>query len=112
MKRVEAIIRPFKLADVRASLESLGIGGLTISEVMAAGGEPGEAPCHRGALRFGRWAPKVHVVAVVPDARISEVAEAILAGGRAGSSEDGEVVIAAVDDVRRIRTGERGLSAV
>jgi len=112
MKRVEAIIRPCKLANLRARLESLGIGGLTISEVMAVGVDPGEAPCRRGALRFGPWVPKLHVVAVVPDARSSDVAEAILAGGRAGPSGDGEVVIAVVDDVRRIRTGERGRSAV
>lgn len=113
MRRVEAIITLFKLADVRARLESLGVGGLTISEVTGVGGgEQGRTPGHRGTSRFGHVVPRLQLVAVVPDARVPEVVEAILDRAHTGRSGDGEVVVAPIDDVVRVRTGERGLAAV
>ena len=110
MKRVEATIDPFKLDEVRACLELLGVGGATINEVVSFGS-------NLGAPSVGtRWPagciPQVQLSAVVADAFAAEVLEAIVAAARTGRAGDGRIVIAPVEEVVRVRTGERGPVAI
>lgn len=110
MKLVEATIDPFKLEDVRACLELLGVGGATINEVVRFGSELG-APS--GETRWSAGGiPQVKLAAVVADAFAAEVLEAITAAARTGRAVDGRIVIAPVEEIVRVRTGERGPAAI
>ncbi len=111
MKKIQAIIKPLKLDDVKDTLNEIGIGGLTVSEVKGVGKQGGKGglfvttPSTAGL-------PKVCLEVVVDDNRVEAVVDAILRSGSAGRVGDGKIFVTDLDDVIRIRTGERGSSAV
>jgi nitrogen regulatory protein P-II 1 len=112
MKRIDAIIKPFKLDDVKQRLEAVGVNGVTVSEVKGFGHQKGHTELYRGAEYVVDFLPKVQVSVLVPDDRITETVEAIMEGARTGRIGDGKIFISSVDEVIRIRTGERGSAAV
>jgi nitrogen regulatory protein P-II 1 len=112
MKRIDAIIKPFKLDEVKEVLAKAGINGMTVEEVKGFGRQKGHSELYRGAEYVVDFLPKVQVTVLVPDERVSEVVDAIVTGARTGRIGDGKIFITAVEDVVRIRTGERGSAAV
>ena len=112
MKMVTAIIKPFKLDDVRESLAEVGVQGVTVTEVKGFGRQKGHTELYRGAEYLVDFLPKVHLSVLVPDDRVSETVDAIVAGARTGRIGDGKIFITPIDEVVRIRTGERGPAAV
>ena len=112
MKRIDAIIKPFKLDDVKDRLAAVGVQGLTVGEVKGFGLQKGHTELYRGAEYVVDFLPKVHLSVLVPDDRVSETIDAIVAGARTGRIGDGKIFITPVDEVVRIRTGERGPAAV
>ena len=112
MKKIEAIIKPFKLDEVREALSEIGVTGLTVTEVKGFGRQKGHTELYRGAEYVVDFLPKVQISVLVPDDRVEETVDAIVAGARTGRIGDGKIFITPVDEVVRIRTGERGASAV
>jgi nitrogen regulatory protein P-II 1 len=112
MKRIDAIIKPFKLDEVKQRLEAVGVHGVTVSEVKGFGRQRGHTELYRGAEYVIDFLPKVQVSVLVPDERASEIVDAILEGARTGRIGDGKIFITSVEEVIRIRTGERGSAAV
>jgi nitrogen regulatory protein P-II 1 len=112
MKRVDAIIKPFKLDEVKERLERSGVHGVTVSEVKGFGRQRGHTELYRGAEYVVDFLPKVQVSVLVPDERLDETVEAILEGARTGRIGDGKIFVTSVEEVIRIRTGERGTAAV
>ncbi len=111
MKKIQAIIKPLKLDDVKETLNEIGIGGLTISEVKGVGKQAGKGgPFVSAPTTAGL--PKVCLEIIVEDDRVEEVIAAILRSGSAGRVGDGKIFVTGLDDVIRVRTGERGSSAV
>jgi nitrogen regulatory protein P-II 1 len=112
MKRVDAIIKPFKLDEVKERLERSGVHGVTVSEVKGFGRQRGHTELYRGAEYVVDFLPKVQISVLVPDDRLDETVEAILEGARTGRIGDGKIFVTSVEEVIRIRTGERGSAAV
>ncbi len=112
MKKIEAIIKPFKIEDVKDALRELGIQGMTLSEVKGFGRQKGHTEIYRGSEYTVDFLPKVKLEIVVPDERVSEVVAAIVKGARTGKIGDGKIFVSAVEEVIRIRTEERGDAAV
>jgi nitrogen regulatory protein P-II 1 len=112
MRIVTAIIKPFKLDDVKTALETLGIRGLTASEVQGFGRQKGHTEVYRGAEYTVDMVPKVKIEIVVEDQEALQIAEAIVEAARTGKIGDGKVWIAPVDTLIRVRTGERDADAV
>jgi nitrogen regulatory protein P-II 1 len=112
MKKIEAIIKPFKLDDVREALSDAGITGLTVSEVKGFGRQKGHTELYRGAEYVVDFLPKVKVEVVVADSQVDRCVEAIVSGARTGKIGDGKIFVTSVQEVIRIRTGERGEQAV
>ncbi|MFM7502866.1 MAG: P-II family nitrogen regulator [Betaproteobacteria bacterium] len=112
MKRITAIIKPFKLDEVRESLAEVGITGLTVTEVKGFGRQKGHTELYRGAEYVVDFLPKVKIEVIVSDAMSERAAEAIVAAARTGRIGDGKIFIEAVEEVIRIRTGETGEAAV
>ncbi len=112
MKKVEAIIKPFKLDDVRDQLFDIGVRGLTVTEVKGFGRQKGHTELYRGAEYVVDFLPKVKVEVVVEADRVEEVIAAIVAGAKTGRIGDGKVFVTPVETVVRIRTEERGPAAV
>lgn len=112
MKLVTAIVKPFKLDDVKTVLLDLGVQGLTVSEVQGYGRQRGHTEVYRGAEYKVDFVPKVRLEVVVDDADAEAVAKAIVAAARTGKIGDGKVWIMPIDDVIRVRTGERGSDAI
>lgn len=112
LKKVEAIIKPFKLDDVKEALNAVGIKGLTITEVRGFGRQRGHTELYRGSEYVVDFLPKVRVEVVVPENQAEEVVQAIVGAARTGRIGDGKVFIVPVEDVVRIRTGERGEDAL
>src|SRR3989442_9167707 len=112
MKKVEAIIKPFKLDEVKENLNAIGVRGLTVSEVKGFGRQKGHTELYRGAEYIVDFLPKVQITVLVPDERVAETVESIVESARTGRIGDGKIFITAVEDVVRIRTGERGAGAV
>jgi nitrogen regulatory protein P-II 1 len=112
MKKIEAIIKPFKLDDVRESLSEAGVSGLTVTEVKGFGRQKGHTELYRGAEYVVDFLPKVKIEVVVADNQVDRCIEAIVAGARTGKIGDGKIFVTSVDEVVRIRTGERGEEAV
>jgi len=112
MKKVEAIIKPFKLEEVKEALSKLGIQGLTVSEVKGFGRQKGHTELYRGAEYVVDFLPKVKLEVLIEDNKVGEVADAIIAAARTGRIGDGKIFILPVDDAIRIRTGERGSQAI
>src|SRR5262249_36247540 len=112
MKKIEAIIKPFKLDDVKEALTKEGIQGMTISEVKGFGRQKGHTELYRGAEYVVDFMPKVKVEILVTDEQAAAVADTILTAARTGRIGDGKIFITSVDEVIRIRTGERGRDAI
>ncbi|MDH7500929.1 MAG: P-II family nitrogen regulator [candidate division NC10 bacterium] len=112
MKKIEAIIKPFKLDDVKNSLAEVGVQGITISEVKGFGRQKGHTELYRGAEYTIDFLPKVKIEIIVPDEKCEKVVEIIQAAARTGRIGDGKIFILPCEEVIRIRTGERGDDAI
>lgn len=112
MKKIEAIIRPFKLDDVKEALSESGVEGMTVSEVRGFGRTGGKTETYRGAEYLIDFVPKIKIEVVVPDDRASAVIDAIERSARTGKVGDGKIFVSPIDEVIRIRTGERGGDAL
>ena len=112
MKLVTAIIKPFKLEDVKAAVEGLGISGMTVSEASGFGRQGGHTEVYRGAEYTVDLVPKVRVEILVDDAQAAPVIEAIVEAARTGKIGDGKVWAVPVETVVRVRTGEKGVDAI
>ena len=112
MKKIEAIIKPFKLDEVREALSDLGVSGLTVTEVKGFGRQKGHTELYRGAEYVVDFLPKVKVEVVLPDNLVDRAIEAIVKAARTGKIGDGKIFVRAVEQVIRIRTGEEGEAAV
>jgi nitrogen regulatory protein PII len=112
MKQIEAIIKPFQLEEVKEALTKLGIEGMTASEVKGFGRQKGHTELYRGAEYSVDFLPKVKIQILVADEKAAEVVDAIAKGARTGKIGDGKIFITPVEEVIRIRTGERGAEAI
>jgi nitrogen regulatory protein PII len=112
MKRIDAIIKPFKLDEVKDRLAAVGVQGITVTEVKGFGRQKGHTELYRGAEYVIDFLPKVQISILVPDERVPDTVEAIVAGARTGRIGDGKIFVSPVEDVIRIRTGEHGRDAV
>ena len=112
MKKVEAIIKPFKLDEVKEGLSSVGCQGLTVTEVKGFGRQKGHTELYRGAEYVVDFLPKVKLEVIVPDEKVAPVVEAIEKAAKTGRIGDGKIFVLPVDEVVRIRTGERGNEAL
>ena len=112
MKLIMAIVKPFKLEDVREALTSAGVEGLTVSEVKGYGRQKGQTEIYRGAEYAVNFVPKVMLEAVVDDGAVTSVVEAIKAAAATGKIGDGKIFVIPVEQAVRIRTGETGAAAL
>ncbi len=112
MKKIEAVIRPFKLDEVKESLSEIGIEGMTVTEVRGFGRTGGKTETYRGAEYLIDFVPKIKIEIVVPDARVHGVLDCIERAARTSRIGDGKIFVSPVDEVIRIRTGERGETAL
>ena len=112
MKKIEAIIKPFKLDEVKDALANIGVYGMTVTEAKGFGRQKGHTELYRGAEYVIDFLPKLKIEVVVDDAQVEKVVEAIMQAARTGRIGDGKIFIIPIDDVIRIRTGERGPEAV
>ena len=112
MKLITAIIRPFKLDEVRESLSQAGVSGITVTEVKGFGRQKGHTELYRGAEYVVDFLPKIKVETVVADERLEVVIEAIQQAAGTGKIGDGKIFVTAIDQVVRIRTGEVGVDAI
>lgn len=112
MKKIEAIIKPFKLDEVKEKLTSAGIAGMTISEVKGFGRQKGHTELYRGAEYTVDFLPKVKIEILVPDEMAPKIVETILESAQTGKIGDGKIFVTSVDEVIRIRTNERGEEAI
>ena len=112
MKKIEAVVKPFKLDEVREALSEIGVTGLTVTEVKGFGRQKGHTELYRGAEYVVDFLPKVKVEVVVPDALVEKAMDAIVKAARTGKIGDGKIFVVDVGQVVRIRTGETGEDAV
>lgn len=112
VKKIEAIIKPFKLDEVKDTLNNIDIHGLTITEVKGFGRQKGHTELYRGSEYVVDFLPKIKIEVVVTDSKVDEVIEAILESAKTGRIGDGKLFVSNVEEVIRIRTGERGDEAV
>lgn len=112
MKKIEAIIKPFKLEDVKEALREIGIQGLTVVEVKGFGRQKGHTELYRGAEYVIDFLPKIKLEIVVAEDMVSKVIETIRESAKTGKIGDGKIFISPAEDVVRIRTGERGEDAI
>src|SRR5438105_6356423 len=112
MKLVTAIVKPFVLEDVKGALEQIGVAGLTVSEVQGYGRQKGHTEVYRGAEYTVEFLPKIRVEVVTDELDVEKIVDAIVTAARTGKIGDGKVWVTAVEEVIRVRTGERGLDAL
>ena len=112
MKKVEAIIKPFKLDDVKEALKEVGVQGLTVTEVKGFGRQKGHTELYRGAEYVIDFLPKIKLEIVVSDDMVTKVIDAIMDSAKTGKIGDGKIFIIPMEEVIRIRTGERGEDAL
>ncbi|MEY3275990.1 MAG: hypothetical protein RL153_1256 [Verrucomicrobiota bacterium] len=112
MKKVEAIIKPFKLEEVKDALHDVGIEGMTVSEVKGFGRQKGHTEIYRGSEYTVDFLPKIKIELVVSDAKVSEAVTAIVKAAKTGKIGDGKIFVSTVDEAIRIRTEEKGDAAV
>jgi nitrogen regulatory protein P-II 1 len=112
MKKLEAIIKPFKLDEVREALSEIGVNGLTVTEVKGFGRQKGHTELYRGAEYVVDFLPKIKIELVVPDNLVEGATEAIIKSARTGKIGDGKIFITNVEQVIRIRTGETDEAAI
>ena len=112
MKKIEAIFKPFKLDEVREALSEIGVSGLTVTEVKGFGRQKGHTELYRGAEYVVDFLPKVKLEVIVSDDKVSQVVEAVEKAAKTGRIGDGKIFVLAVEEIVRIRTGERGNEAL
>lgn len=112
MKKIEAVIKPFKLDEVRESLSEIGVNGLTVTEVKGFGRQKGHTELYRGAEYVVDFLPKIKIELVVTDEMVEAAMDAIIKSAHTGKIGDGKIFVSSIDQVIRIRTGETGESAV
>lgn len=112
MKKIEAIIKPFKLDDVRSALTEIGITGLTATEVKGFGRQQGHTELYRGAEYVVEFIPKVKLEIILQDERVDQCIETIINAARTGKIGDGKIFISNIENIVRIRTGEKGDEAI
>ena len=112
MKKIEAVLKPFKLDEVREALSDIGVTGLTVTEVKGFGRQKGHTELYRGAEYVVDFLPKVKVEVIVQDSLVDRAIEAIVKAARTGKIGDGKIFVTAVEHVVRIRTGETNEAAV
>ncbi len=112
MKKIEAIIKPFKLEDVKEALSEIGIQGMTVTEVKGFGRQKGHTEIYRGSEYTVDFLPKVKIEIVVDDARAAEVVDTVVKTANTGKIGDGKVFVSPIEEAVRIRTGDRGNDAV
>ena len=112
MKKIEAIIKPFKLDDVKEALSALGVQGMTVSEVKGFGRQKGHTEIYRGSEYTVDFLPKIKIEIVLPDQMISSAVEAITQAAKTGKIGDGKVFVSSIENAIRIRTDETGEQAV
>ncbi|HQT55141.1 MAG: P-II family nitrogen regulator [Phenylobacterium sp.] len=112
MKKIEAIIKPFKLDEVKEALQELGVQGMTVLEAKGYGRQKGQTELYRGAEYVVDFLPKIKIEVVIADDQLERVLEAIIGAARTGRIGDGKIFVSDIIDVLRIRTGETGAAAV
>lgn len=112
MKKIEAIIKPFKLDEVKEALQEVGVHGMTVIEAKGFGRQKGHTELYRGAEYVVDFLPKVKLELVVEDSQVERIIEAIVSAAQSDRIGDGKIFISSVDDAIRIRTGERGEDAL
>ena len=112
MKKIDAIIQPHKLDEVKEALKTVGVEGITVSEVRGHGRQKGHTETYRGAEYTVDLLPKIKLEMVVTDARMEEVMSALAAAAKSGKIGDGKIFVTTIDDALRIRNGDRGDSAL
>ena len=112
MKKVEAIIKPFKLDEVKEALSAIGVQGLTVSEIKGFGRQKGHTELYRGAEYVVDFLPKVKLEIIASDAKVSDIVAAIEKSAKTGRIGDGKIFVLPIEEVIRIRTGERGNDAI
>ena len=112
MKKIEAVIKPFKLDEVREALSEIGANGLTVTEVIGFGRQKGHTELYRGAEYVVDFLPKIKIELVVTDEMVEAAMEAIIKAAHTGKIGDGKIFVSGIEQVVRIRTGETGESAV
>jgi nitrogen regulatory protein P-II 1 len=112
MKKIEAIIKPFKLEDVKEALNGIGVQGLTVTEVKGYGRQKGHTELYRGAEYVVDFLPKMKIEVVLDDALLERAVDAIQHSAHSGKIGDGKIFISTIEDAIRIRTGEKGLAAI
>jgi len=112
MKKIEAIIKPFKLTEVKDALNELGIAGMTVTEVKGFGRQKGHTEIYRGSEYTVDFLPKIKIETVVADTQVKAAVEAIVKAAKTGKIGDGKIFVSTIDEAIRIRTDERGESAV
>jgi len=112
VKKIEAIIKPFKLEEVKEALSSVGVQGLTVTEVKGFGRQKGHKELYRGAEYVVEFLPKVKLEIVIPDDKLKQVVEAIVKAASTGRIGDGKIFVYNIEDAIRIRTGESGDIAI
>lgn len=112
MKKIEAIIKPFKMEDVKEALSEVGVEGMTVSEVKGFGRQKGHTEIYRGSEYTVDFLPKVKFEIVLPDDRVQKAVEAIINSAKTGKIGDGKVFVLSIEEAIRIRTEERGESAI
>jgi len=112
MKKIEAIIKPFKLDEVKEALQEVGLQGITITEARGFGRQKGHTELYRGAEYVVDFLPKVKIEVIVEDSMVERTVEAIINAARTGRIGDGKIFIIPIEEVIRIRTGERGADAI
>ena len=112
MKKVEAIIKPFKLDEVKESLSEIGVHGMTVTEVKGFGRTGGKKEVYRGSAYVVDFVPKVKLEIIVPEESVRQVVNAITEAARTGRIGDGKIFVTPVDEIVRIRTGETGEDAI
>jgi nitrogen regulatory protein PII len=112
MKKVEAIIKPFKLDEVKDALSAIGIHGMTVTEVKGFGRQKGHVEVYRGTEYEVTFIPKIKMEVVIPDSIIDKVISTIIEKAKTGNIGDGKIFIYSLEDVIRIRTGDRGEAAI
>ena len=112
MKKIEAIIKPFKLNDVKTALNEIGIQGMTVTEVKGFGRQKGHTEIYRGSEYTVDFLPKIKIESVLPDNLAVQAVQAIIKAAKTGKIGDGKVFVSTIDDAYRIRTEEQGDTAV
>jgi len=112
MKKIEAIIKPFKLDEVKESLNEIGIHGITVTEVKGFGRQKGHTELYRGAEYVVDFLPKIKIEIIVKDSMVEKVIETIQESAKTGRIGDGKIFVTPVEEVIRIRTGEKGENAI